>query len=139
MSNYIEWIRGQVGHDQIFLNFSGACIRNDEGKILLQKRAASKNMWGFPGGALEMGESAEEAAIRKVREETGLCIHADSLIGVYTKYSDEYPVVQVPQIREAPETYRSGLMAFLRGNSDALERLAGRKDEPNRTSTTQTP
>ena len=33
-------------------------------------------------------------------------------------------VVQVPQIREAPETYRSGLMAFLRGNSDVLERLA---------------
>jgi transposase-like protein len=32
-------------------------------------------------------------------------------------------VVQVPQIREAPETYRSGLMAFLRGNSDVLERL----------------
>jgi isopentenyldiphosphate isomerase len=41
MSDYIEWIRGKVGHDQIFLNFSGACITNDEGKILLQKRAAS--------------------------------------------------------------------------------------------------
>jgi putative transposase len=33
-------------------------------------------------------------------------------------------VIQVPQIREAPETYRSGLMAFFRGNSDVLERLA---------------
>ena len=32
--------------------------------------------------------------------------------------------VQVPQVREAPETYRSELMAFLRGNSDVLERLA---------------
>jgi transposase-like protein len=33
-------------------------------------------------------------------------------------------VVQVPQVRAAPETYRSQLMAFLRGNSDVLERLA---------------
>lgn len=31
--------------------------------------------------------------------------------------------VQVPQVRDAPETYRSGLMSFLRGNSDVLERL----------------
>jgi len=33
-------------------------------------------------------------------------------------------VVQMPQVREAPETYRSRLMPFLRGNSDVLQRLA---------------
>jgi putative transposase len=33
-------------------------------------------------------------------------------------------VVQVPQVRDAPATYRSRLMVFLRGNSDVLERLA---------------
>ena len=33
-------------------------------------------------------------------------------------------MVQVPQVRDAPETYRSRLMTFLRGNSDVLERLA---------------
>ena len=33
-------------------------------------------------------------------------------------------VVQIPQVREAPETYRSRLMTFLRGNSDVLQRLA---------------
>jgi putative transposase len=33
-------------------------------------------------------------------------------------------VVQVPQVRDAPETYRSRLMSFLRGHSDVLERLA---------------
>lgn len=33
-------------------------------------------------------------------------------------------VVQVPQVRDAPETYRSPLMARLRGNSEVLERLA---------------
>ena len=90
MSDYIKWIRGKVGHDQIFLNFSGACITNNEGKILLQKRAASRDEWGFPGGALEIGESAEEAVIREVQEETGLSVAVDTLIGVYTKYFDVY-------------------------------------------------
>lgn len=33
-------------------------------------------------------------------------------------------VVQVPQVRDAPVSYRSRLMSFLRGNSDVLERLA---------------
>jgi transposase-like protein len=33
-------------------------------------------------------------------------------------------VVQVPQVRDAPQTYRSELMMFLRGHSDVLERLA---------------
>jgi len=32
--------------------------------------------------------------------------------------------VQVPQVRDAPETYRSELMTKLRGNSEVLERLA---------------
>jgi len=90
MSDYIKWIRNRVGHDQIFLNFAGACITNDEGKILLQKRAASGDVWGFPGGALDLGESAEEAVIREVREETGLSVEVDSLIGVYTKYFGVY-------------------------------------------------
>jgi putative transposase len=33
-------------------------------------------------------------------------------------------LVQVPQVRDAAQTYRSRLMGFLRGNSDVLERLA---------------
>ncbi|MCP4536381.1 MAG: NUDIX hydrolase [Chloroflexi bacterium] len=91
MGDYITWIRAQVGHEQIFLNFAVACITNDEGQVLLQKRTVSGHTWGFPGGALEIGESAEQTVIREVQEETGLCVHVDSLIGVYTKYFDVYP------------------------------------------------
>jgi len=35
--------------------------------------------------------------------------------------------VQVPQVRDAPQTHRSGLMGMIRGNSEVLERL-GRGD-----------
>lgn len=52
-----------------------AVVRNDEGKVLLQKRIDPKfpdadGKWEFPGGRLEFGESPEDAARREVKEET---------------------------------------------------------------------
>lgn len=91
MSDYIKWIRSKVGQDTIILNYAGVCITNDKGEILLQKRSAKDNIWGLPGGALEIGESIEEAAIRETKEETGLSVKIEYLIGVYSKYMFEYP------------------------------------------------
>ncbi len=49
-----------------------------QGRILLQHRDGNAprfpNLWGFVGGAIEEGESPEEAARREVYEETGLTI-----------------------------------------------------------------
>ncbi|WBW94938.1 NUDIX hydrolase [Oceanirhabdus sp. W0125-5] len=91
MKDYIKWIRSKVGHETIILNFSGACITNERGEILLQKRSDKEELWGFPGGALEIGESIEEAMIREVKEETGLDVNVEYLIGVYSKYFSKYP------------------------------------------------
>lgn len=88
--NYIKNIREKVGHECIFLNFSSAIIVNRKGEILIQKRG-DKKLFGFPGGTMELGESAEETVIREVKEETGLDIKVKRLIGVYTKYFDTYP------------------------------------------------
>ena len=83
--NYIQWIRGKVGHEKIILVFAGGCILNEAGGILLQRRGGS-NMWGFPGGAIELGETPEAAAIREVKEETGLDVEVGELIGIYTDF-----------------------------------------------------
>jgi 8-oxo-dGTP pyrophosphatase MutT (NUDIX family) len=69
--DYIGWIRSKVGHEKIILVFAGGCIFNDKGEVLLQRRGDS-NKWGFPGGAIEIGETPHEAAIREAKEETGL-------------------------------------------------------------------
>ncbi|KUJ49678.1 NTP pyrophosphohydrolase [Streptomyces albus subsp. albus] len=89
MSDYIGWIRSQVGNAPIQLNFAAACVVTDEG-VLLQRRS-DDGAWGFPGGAIELGESAAEAAVRETEEETGLRVQVDSLLGVYTKYRHIYP------------------------------------------------
>jgi len=53
-------------------------------KILLAERNRRPNgkMWSIPGGAQELGETAEEAALREIREETDLEINILGLVDV---------------------------------------------------------
>lgn len=88
--NYIKWIRSKVGHEKIILVFAGGCVFDKEGRVLLQRRGDSRK-WGFPGGAIELGETPEMAAIREVREETGLDVKVTDFIGIYTDSDMEYP------------------------------------------------
>lgn len=58
----------------------------DDNKIVLVKRLNDpyKNHWALPGGFVEYGEKVESAAIREAKEETGLDIELDKLVGVYS-------------------------------------------------------
>lgn len=87
--NYINWIRSKVGHEKIILVFAGGCIFNEAGEVLLQRRGDT-NKWGFPGGAIELGETPEMAAIRETKEETGLDVEVGKLIGIYTDCDMKY-------------------------------------------------
>jgi 8-oxo-dGTP diphosphatase len=54
-----------------------------EAGILLVKHSYGRHNWEIPGGGSEAGESAEETAVREVREELGVEIVVESLTGVY--------------------------------------------------------
>jgi len=64
----------------------GVIVVDDSGRVLLEKRS-DNGMWGLPGGGIEPGESVCEAALREVREETGLAIDITRLVGVYSEPS----------------------------------------------------
>ena len=55
----------------------------DKGAILLVKRdrEPAKGLWSLPGGRVEVGESLREALVREVREETGIEVDVDGMIG----------------------------------------------------------
>lgn len=61
---------------------SAAIIVQDD-KVLMVRRRISEGelMWQFPAGAIEAGETAEEAAVRETEEETGLTVEAIKLLG----------------------------------------------------------
>ncbi|MBI4319104.1 MAG: NUDIX domain-containing protein [Chloroflexi bacterium] len=74
---------------------AAAVVVIDNGKVLLNRRdvAPQRGLWSFPSGYVDLGETVEEAAVREVKEETGVDICLDRLVGVYS--SQEYPVVLV--------------------------------------------
>lgn len=60
-----------------------AAIFDEQGRILLTKRK-DNGQWCLPGGGMDSGESAAEACIREVWEETGLQVEVKRLVGVYS-------------------------------------------------------
>lgn len=94
--DYIKNLRQRVGHEPLILNFAGGILVNEKNEILLQKRS-DFNSWGLPGGAIEFGESAEEACAREFLEETGLKVKVKSLLGVSTNFIQHYPNGDVAQ------------------------------------------
>jgi ADP-ribose pyrophosphatase YjhB (NUDIX family)/N-acetylglutamate synthase-like GNAT family acetyltransferase len=57
-----------------------------DGKVVLVRRRYEPRAgcWALPAGFMELGESAEDAAIRECHEETGLLVRVDHLLGVFS-------------------------------------------------------
>lgn len=64
-----------------------AITKEEEPKVLLIQRGNDpfKGYWAFPGGFMEMDETAEECAIRELEEETGLRLASMVQVGAYSK------------------------------------------------------
>lgn len=88
--DYISYIRSKVRHDKVILNFAGGILADEEGRVLLQLRG-DKKTWAIPGGAMELGETSLQAAVREFYEETGIAVEAKRLLNVYTNFDESYP------------------------------------------------
>jgi ADP-ribose pyrophosphatase YjhB (NUDIX family) len=61
----------------------GVFVKDALDRILLEKRSDC-GLWGLPGGGIESGETIKDAAMREVKEETGLHVTVTRFIGVYS-------------------------------------------------------
>ena len=69
LNYHYKYPHPSVTTDCVIFGFDGTRM-----KVLLVQRGIEpyKGRWAFPGGFLQMDESAEEGALRELREETGL-------------------------------------------------------------------
>lgn len=81
---YVEGLREHIGHAPVIMTCAGCAVLDESGRVLMQRRGDAQGPWGLPGGAMELGETVEETAVRETREETGLDVRPNELLGVYT-------------------------------------------------------
>lgn len=64
------------------IRLAGCLIVDSENKImLLHRNKKCVTQWELPGGKIESGESAEQAAVRELREELGIEVRIDNELG----------------------------------------------------------
>ena len=83
MEDYLKNIREKIGHKPIIVPHSVVILINPQNQVLLEERL-DDCYFDFPGGGIDLGESAEEAAKRELFEETGLFAEELELFKVYS-------------------------------------------------------
>ncbi len=88
--SYIKEMRKYVGHAPIMAVAAMGILYNEEQGILLEKRTDTGE-WCTPGGAIELGETLEEALRREIKEETNLDITNPKLFDIKANVYMIYP------------------------------------------------
>jgi ADP-ribose pyrophosphatase YjhB (NUDIX family) len=79
---YTRWLRSYVGHQRILQLRASAFARDEQGAVLLCRRA-DVMLWDVPGGTIGLDELPARGMTREVQEETGLILQAERVVGVY--------------------------------------------------------
>ena len=110
--------------------------------LVLTRRAAGlgnhAGQWALPGGRIDAGETAEQAALREMAEEVGLQLQPGAVLGRLDDFTSRSgfvitPVVVwagaarklVPNPAEVASIHRIPLSEFMRPDAPMLEVLAG--------------
>ncbi len=102
--SYLGRVRASVGDtDTIFFVGARTVVLDEQGRILLIQRSDNRR-WAIPAGAMELGESMADCAVRELWEETGLTATSLTPYAFYTAYT---------YTNEYRHTYQQVLMSFV--------------------------
>jgi 8-oxo-dGTP pyrophosphatase MutT (NUDIX family) len=79
-------------------------LPDEEGRacFLITRRAATlrrhTGQWALPGGRIDAGETAEQAALRELREEVGLTLDESTVLGVLDDYGTRSGFIITPVV-----------------------------------------
>jgi ADP-ribose pyrophosphatase YjhB (NUDIX family) len=93
ISAHIARLRAAIGHELILLPSVSVLPIDEAGRLLLVRHAAHPDGWAVLGGAVDLGESPAQAAVREAREEIGADIRLIRLLDVLggPDYQVTYP------------------------------------------------
>ena len=98
-------------------------VVNDAGEILLIRRTDNGN-WAVPGGAIDLGESVAQAAVRETLEESGIECAITGIVGIY---SDPRHVILYTSNGEARQEFSIVLTARPAGRTANAEQRVKRR------------
>lgn len=81
--SYLGQLRALAGDRTLLFVGARGLVRDDAGRVLLIRRT-DNGLWATPGGAMELGESIAECAIREVWEETGIRAATATPFAIYS-------------------------------------------------------
>ncbi len=71
-------------HKSPILTVDAIIIKDNSIVLIKRKNDPFKDKWALPGGFVEYGETVENAVVREAKEETGLDVRIEKLLGVYS-------------------------------------------------------
>jgi ADP-ribose pyrophosphatase YjhB (NUDIX family) len=80
---YVKELRKLVGNRPLIVCACGCLVFNKKGQVLLQKRD-DDNLWGNPGGSVNVGETVHDTVKREMSEETGLEVSGLEIFNIYS-------------------------------------------------------
>jgi 8-oxo-dGTP pyrophosphatase MutT (NUDIX family) len=83
MSRIDYWDDPQAPAANSVVPSANVVVTDKAGRVLVIHRTDNGN-WALPGGALDLGESLPQTAVREVKEETGIDCEVTGLVGIYT-------------------------------------------------------
>lgn len=86
-------------------------VVNENGELLMIRRSDNEN-WAVPGGAIDLGESVGQAAVRETKEESGIDCEITGIVGIY---SDPKHIILYTSNGEARQEFSILLTARLLG------------------------
>lgn len=114
MEDYLKELRKRTNHMPLLLPHSVVVLFNEKGEVLLEERS-DDGFFDFPGGGIDLKETAEEAAKRELLEETGLVADELELFKVYSGEITHYVYFN------GDEIYGIDLVYICRKNHGALK------------------
>ena len=118
--------------------------RQSEAGLILTRRSAKlrdhPGQWALPGGRLDAGESPVQTALREMREEVGVHLAEDRVLGCLDDFVTRSGFVMTPVVvwggqgletfpnpEEVASVHRIPLREFLRQDAPVLDEVPGRE------------